>query len=894
MFFKNKTNRDYFCVRSRDKIILMGVLMILFISNQCFSQTPTCANDGPGTVFISLRANGSANTQLETLSYGAGNANFSPLGAPWPSGEYNAIGYNPADHMIYGDTYGSSSLPLGTLIKIDPATGAVTTIGQITGFVASEGAGTINAAARSGFNAGAFDGAGNYWAASDGDTTIYQVNLTTLVATPLSLTDGSGKPASVSGADITWSNGYMWVISRGGSSGTAAVSRIDLTSGVVTTFTLPFSMGTGSYGAAWTYPNGDLAFMLNGTGAVYRISVANPSTAVPAFTLVATTAGPTSSANDGTICWGPPIDLSVVKTTTTPFVQPGGAITWNLVVKNNDPVNSSTGFVVNDALPAGLTNIATSTPGCSISGNHVQCDEGALGPGNTFSITITAHAPSPFSRPITNTATVTGNEQDNNLSNNSSSSVVNPEPVVSKSVDPSTPNPIGASANAVFDLTVTNPATDTTLPAGYAFYEVVPQNTTFTTITKGTTDCTLPAVSGTLCKITVMNPIAAGTPEVLQLTFLTADPLAAGTTQIFNVATQDTSIPPPGCTVSRSVCTTPPTNCPATGATCASVPTMTPNVSLSKSASTTTALPATAIAYTLTATNTTARTTQGAGYTFTEVVPAYTTFTSFAAVSPTTATVSGCAANAAAGTECTITITSAIVNGAPAQVMLTVTPMDPLPMGTTGVVNQVYYATPPVTCSLTGTPVCNPNPPTGCSGGTCTPPTSCTTDDPACVNTPVVEADMQANAPATMPATVGTPVTVTTMCTNAGPSTAANATCTVTGAPAGATTTCTPLVPATTLALGSSITCTTTFTPASATPVTLVTTAHSDTPDPNMANNVATTTVTIIVALGSAPESEPVAVPAVRWETVISIILLMTAVAYRRRWRVGKDGRSIE
>jgi hypothetical protein len=76
--------------------------------------------------------------------------------------------------------------------------------------------------------------------------------------------------------------------------------------------------------------------------------------------------------------------------------------------------------------------------------------------------------------------------------------------------------------------------------------------------------------------------------------------------------------------------------------------------------------------------------------------------------------------------------------------------------------------------------------------------------------------------------------------------------------------------------------------------VTLVTTAHSDTPDPNMANNVATTTVTIIVALGSAPESEPVAVPAVRWETVISIILLMTAVAYRRRWRVGKDGRSIE
>ncbi|MBS0514859.1 MAG: hypothetical protein JSS16_05255 [Proteobacteria bacterium] len=151
--------------------------------------------------------------------------------------------------------------------------------------------------------------------------------------------------------------------------------------------------------------------------------------------------------------------------------------------------------------------------------------------------------------------------------------VTQPAVTVVKSVDASTPNPIGANQDAVFDLTVTNTVTGTTQAAGYSFYEVVPQNTTFTALTNGTTDCALPAAAGTLCTIVVTNPVVAGAPQVLKATFHTVSPLAAGTTSIFNVATQTTTSPPPGCTSSTTVCTSPPTTCPATNATCARVPT---------------------------------------------------------------------------------------------------------------------------------------------------------------------------------------------------------------------------------------------------------------------------------------------------------------------------------
>ena len=132
--------------------------------------------------------------------------------------------------------------------------------------------------------------------------------------------------------------------------------------------------------------------------------------------------------------------------------------------------------------------------------------------------------------------------------------------------------PIGGGQPAVFNLTVTNNLTGTTIPAGYKFYEVVPQGSTYTSISNGTTDCAAGAAAGMLCTITVTNPIVAGTPQVVQITFTTLNPLPKGITEVFNLATFGISTPPPGCTASNTACELPPTFCPD-GASCASVPT---------------------------------------------------------------------------------------------------------------------------------------------------------------------------------------------------------------------------------------------------------------------------------------------------------------------------------
>ena len=404
--------------------------------------------------------------------------------------------------------------------------------------------------------------------------------------------------------------------------------------------------------------------------------------------------------------------------------------------------------------------------------------------------------------------------------------------IVTKSVDATTPSPIGANQDAVFDLTVTNTVVGTTANAGYQFYEVVPQNTTFTALTNGTTDCSLPAAAGTLCTITVTNPIVAAAPQVLKATFHTVNPLAAGTTSIFNVATQNTTSPPTGCMATDTVCTAPPSTCPATNATCASVPTSTSAVTVVKSVDAATPSPISAnqdAVFDLTVTNTIVGTTANAGYQFFEVVPQNTTFTAL------TSGTTDCTLPAAAGTLCTITVTNPVVSGSPQVLKATFHTANPLAAGTTSLFNVATQDTtsPPTGCTATNT-VCT------------TPPTSCPATNATCASVPATQADLQAAGPTNVTGTIGTPVTVTTTCTNAGPNAGENASCVVSfpgGTPTGAVTTCTPNPVPNPLSVSGTITCQTTFTPTSAGTVQIVTTAGSTTPDPNPSNNTATTDV---------------------------------------------------
>ena len=111
-------------------------------------------------------------------------------------------------------------------------------------------------------------------------------------------------------------------------------------------------------------------------------------------------------------------DLSIVKT-GPPFTQSGGTITYSIAVHNGGPADA-TGVTVNDPLPAGET-LVSATPSQGTCSDNVTCNLGSIPNGGSATITIVAKVTADCGSTLTNTATVRGDQPDNDLSNNSSS-----------------------------------------------------------------------------------------------------------------------------------------------------------------------------------------------------------------------------------------------------------------------------------------------------------------------------------------------------------------------------------------------------------------------------------------------------------------------------------------
>ena len=134
----------------------------------------------------------------------------------------------------------------------------------------------------------------------------------------------------------------------------------------------------------------------------------------------------------------------------------------------------------------------------------------------------------------------------------------------------------------------------------------------------------------------------------------------------------------------------------------------------------------------------------------------------------------------------------------------------------------------------------------------------------------------------------GASVNVVTSCTNRGPDYGVNATCTVTGAPASAVTVCTPSTPISQFDVDAVLTCTTTFKAEQSGPVMLVTTAYSETSDPDPGNNKAISAVTVM-EIDPTPVDSATPVPMdARWMlAVISLVIAAMALLRLRRSRMG-------
>jgi hypothetical protein len=266
------------------------------ITVACSQPTPVCNNGtcaafncSTPTIFISQ----GTPTALATEVYGAGStAVFTEVGVEsgWI---YNAIGYNVLDNHIYATSNNgsSSAYPGGHLLQIDSGSGLVSDLGPLTNLPASDQAGYV---------AGAFDNGGNYLAlnsSGSGAGHLYELNIATNAATVITLSQLVGV------SDVAYFDQYLWGVDP---SSSGNIDRIDPISGDVTSVAqsvLP-NATSDTYGAAWTFVNGNVGFIDENTGVIYQIAITNPSSATPTFSLVSVASGASFSRADGTIACG--------------------------------------------------------------------------------------------------------------------------------------------------------------------------------------------------------------------------------------------------------------------------------------------------------------------------------------------------------------------------------------------------------------------------------------------------------------------------------------------------------------------------------------------------------------------------------------------------------------
>jgi hypothetical protein len=195
----------------------------------------------------------------------------------------------------------------------------------------------------------------------------------------------------------------------------------------------------------------------------------------------------------------PSADLSMAKTATT-AVDGNGTIDWRLTVANAAGNSDSHGFVIRDAVPAGVTNpkIVSAPVGCSLSGNDLVCAlappdysvapnptaptlsdltgsdtvrrvPSALRAGESVTIELSGTAPLSSADGIVNTATVSGTDVDPKTSNNTDTARTEITPSTwtlrkTATVDGATPQGGVVQPGDVITYTVTATATHGPVP----------------------------------------------------------------------------------------------------------------------------------------------------------------------------------------------------------------------------------------------------------------------------------------------------------------------------------------------------------------------------------------------------------------------------------------------
>lgn len=186
------------------------------------------------------------------------------------------------------------------------------------------------------------------------------------------------------------------------------------------------------------------------------------------------------NSDDATVIVGPVADLALEKTGSA-TVAADGELTWTLKVTNNgeDP---ATGVEITDPLPAG-TVFVSADAGCALEGGTVVCAVGALAVGESAERDVTVTVPRALAdTTVVNSATVDGDQADDEPGNDSDEATTKVGPSADISVVKTGPGRVNANGTVTWTLAVANagPSTATavsvedTLPAGVELVSVTP------------------------------------------------------------------------------------------------------------------------------------------------------------------------------------------------------------------------------------------------------------------------------------------------------------------------------------------------------------------------------------------------------------------------------------
>ncbi len=258
------------------------------------------------------------------------------------------------------------------------------------------------------------------------------------------------KVADKSTVDINGNVTFTITVTNNGASKASGVLLTDLLpAGFTFSSASPASYNSGN--GQWSVGN------LNAnTSAV--LTIVAKATTVGTFTNVANVTGneydsnPGNNSDQAIVTIIPITDLAVNKTVDNGTPDVGTDVTFTITATNNGP-SDATGVKVVDALPAGYTLVLATPSVGSYIGTTWTIGNLASGQSATMTVKATVKTTGPYA----NTATISGNETDRTLTNNSKTSTPVPVAVadvaVTKTVDNLTPD---AGDIVKFTITATN------------------------------------------------------------------------------------------------------------------------------------------------------------------------------------------------------------------------------------------------------------------------------------------------------------------------------------------------------------------------------------------------------------------------------------------------------